>query len=171
MSGGLGGEVPQKILNCVRPPLRNPKKSSRDVPLKTAFSWNLRKSPGRVETYQKITPFCVPPPKRGFGGGSVSSNIFWGFRDTGLIQKVKMIKSKFLIDSQNFGQHLVNTCWLNQIWKMPILKKSAQIKRFCGLHFENPIFKLLEVVWGRSTRFWKAESLYFTIPISLKWFT
>ena len=42
----------------------------------------------------------TPPPKKKafFGGESVPSDIFFNFGDTTLIQNMKNIKSKFLID-------------------------------------------------------------------------
>ena len=40
-------------------------------------------------------------------------------------------------------------------------------------HFNllSAISQVLNVLWGHSTRFWKAQGSYFTILISIKWFT
>ena len=58
----------------------------------------------RSETYPKSFAFKAldPPPKKRplffLGGGSVPSDIFFNFGDKTLIQNIKIVKSKFMID-------------------------------------------------------------------------
>ena len=69
------------------------------ITMKTA-QFEKKQNSLRPETYPKSFAFKpLDPPKKGlFWGGSVSSDIFFNFGDTTLLQNMKNIKSKFLID-------------------------------------------------------------------------
>ena len=65
----------------------------------------------RPETYPKSFYFKpIDPPKKSlfFWGGGCTIKYFFNFGDMIMIQNMKNIKSKFRIDLEYFGQHLVN---------------------------------------------------------------
>ena len=73
----------------------------------------------------------LPPEKAFFwGGGSVSSDIFFNFGDTTLLQNMKNIKSKFLNDLKYFSQHLVNTWRFYCKWNLKISENCQKMHNF-----------------------------------------